>query len=137
MKKKRIGSLVNYKYPEMDQALGENGYIIESTISMSANFEKLLKNRIQYILTDSMYYYNLKDEILLNQKIDLHKFTISKFPVRCRLSKKSQLSLEVLNLAIGNLKKKKFFETTIKKYSPTFQSRKFYKKNNYLKLANL
>lgn len=136
LKKKRIGTLVNYKYPEVDQALGANSYQADTTINMTANFEKLMKNRVQYIFTDSMYYYNLKDGFLLNYKVELEKFTLSKFPILCRLSKKSTITLSELNQAIKVLRKRNFFEMTIRKYSPTFQSWDIEDKNYQFKVAH-
>lgn len=136
LKKKRIGTLVNYKYPEVDQVLGANSYQADTTINMTANFEKLMKDRVQYIFTDSMYYYNLKDDFLLNYKVELDKFTVSKFPILCRLSKKSSISLSQLNEAIKVLRKRNFFEMTIRKYSPTYQSWELENKNYQFKIAH-
>lgn len=135
LKNKRLGTLINYKYPEVENALGPNSFIADSAINMIASFEKLIKDRVQYIFTDSMYYYNLKKEIYLNHKVNLDKFVLSKAPIHCRLSKKSQIKIENLNSTIITLKKNNFFENIIKKYSPAYQTLETHKSENSSKIA--
>lgn len=131
LQNKRIGTLLNYKYPET----ADISYTSDGAINMANNFEKLLKNRVEYIFTDSMYYYNLKDEILEKNKIQLEKFTKSKFSILCRLSKKSEISLAELNRSIKTLKERNFFQLTIRKYSPKYQSREKYQTETLFKIA--
>ncbi len=135
LKNKRIGTLINYKYPEVEEKLGAHSFIADNAINMSASFEKLLKDRVQYIFTDSMYYYNLKTDIFLQQKIILEKFVLSKTPILCRLSRKSKINISDLNSVIKKLKREHFFENVIKKYSPTYQSLEQKIESRFYKIA--
>ncbi len=104
---KQVGTIVNYYYKKIDPYF-ENGKITrENAPSTASNIQKLLHERIDYMIVSNMEfdYYKKKNSEL--RSFDLGMDTVK---VKCALSKKARVTLSELNQAIEKLKKSKLLD---------------------------
>lgn len=109
----KIGVVENYFYGELEDSFKNKTLQKMDSVSSVANLNKLLDNRLDYIVMSEV-------EFSFYKKIYpvLHKssFSIDKVDLQCALSKKSTLSLKKLNEAIDRLTKKQVLQNIYKRY---------------------
>ena len=102
LKGKRLGATLNFVYPGVSAYFDDGSIIREDAGSGTANVEKLLVQRVPYILLNNLEYaYHKK----LNPKIERAPFEIDPVEVKCAVSKKSNLKIEEINAAIVEMKR--------------------------------
>jgi polar amino acid transport system substrate-binding protein len=98
---KQVGVIVNYYYKKLDPYF-ESGKILKETApSTASNIQKLLHDRIEYMIISNLefdYYKKTNPEL---RSYDLGMDTVK---VKCALSKKAGIKLSELNKAITALK---------------------------------
>ena len=105
LRERRIGTILGYRYPELDAALGQY-FVRDEAASDDLNLSKLLRHRFDYLLTNSLYFeYQLKDHAEYRQQ-HLRVFPVMSFDTYCALPLRGKLDRERLNKAIAALKKR-------------------------------
>lgn len=112
-----IGTMRGYKYPALDKLFETKKLIRNDAENETLNFQKLVKNRISFIVTDEMLLsYFLKNNPEAT-KIILPKYLIeSTFPVQCAIKKESTLSVKAVDKAIQKLKQSGKLEEIFNNY---------------------
>lgn len=112
-----IGTLRGYKYPALDKLFETKKLIRNDAENESLNFQKLVKNRISYIVTDEMLLsYFLKSNPEAARKIVLRYMVESTVPIQCAVRKNSSLSVKAVDKAIQKLKQSGKLEEIFNKY---------------------
>lgn len=112
-----IGTMRGYRYPTLEPFFQTKKLIRNDAENETVNFQKLVKNRISYIVTDEMlmsYYLKTHPEHL--KKIHPKFLVESTFPIECAISKKSKLSPKAVDKAIQKLKQSGKLEAIFNKY---------------------
>jgi len=100
LKGQTIGTVLGYRYPELDVALG-NGYRHEDAPNMASNIEKLLVGHIRYAVVDgAIFAYERKRDDRLKP---LPVLTIASFSARCGFSPASKIPFAEIDAAIDKL----------------------------------
>lgn len=102
LKGKRLGATLNFVYPGVAPYFDDGSILREDAGSGTANVEKLLVQRVPYILLNNLEYaYHKK----INAKIERAPLEIDPVDIKCAVSKKSNLKIEEINAAILELKR--------------------------------
>lgn len=110
----KVGTVENYYYADLEDSFKNKTLQRVDSVSALANLNKLLENRLEYIVMSEV-------EFSYYQKMHpiLHKssFTVDKVDIQCGLSKKSSVTLKKLNDVIDRLNKKQVFQKIYKRYT--------------------
>lgn len=113
----RVGTVLGYRYPEMERRLGGK-FQRDDAATDDVNTNKLLKGRFRYMMSNALYYdYQRKvhpDGAQLNPAV----FTLRPFDTYCALPPNGRLDLAVVNRAIGALRKRGEMQQIYDRYRP-------------------
>ncbi|MFS4461205.1 substrate-binding periplasmic protein [Bdellovibrio sp. HCB2-146] len=102
LKGKRLGTSLHFVYPSLMSFFEQGSIIREDAGSGSANVEKLISQRISYIILNNLEYnYYQKKHV----NIQRSPIEVDPLEVKCAVSKKSSLKIEELNRALTDLKR--------------------------------
>lgn len=100
----KIGTLTGYKYPALDKAFKENKLHRTDVDNEEQNFQKLIHNRIPFIVTDEMLLAYFKKNNHDSAKMIRNEILMeSEFPIQCAVRKRSKLTIARVNRAIEAL----------------------------------
>ncbi|MFH7040943.1 substrate-binding periplasmic protein [Paucibacter sp. JuS9] len=110
----RIGTVLGFVYPEMQQQLG-TGFVREEAPDAGANLRKLSLGRMQHAIVGRLQFeYQMR---LGGYKLDLHApLVISSYQSQCALSRHSTVSLAELDKAIAELQAEGGIQRILAKY---------------------
>lgn len=115
---KTIGTILYYVYPRLDPFFNSRRISREDASSEEANLNKLVKGRIQYVVTDEIFldYFKLK-----NPKIEegRSRLFLQEYPIQCSVGKLGTVNVKDLDKAIEKLKSSGQLEALFKKYGAT------------------
>lgn len=114
----RVGTVLGYRYPEVENQLGNTAFWRDDASSDEINTTKLLNNRFRYMMSNSLYFdYQRKVHprgALLNAEV----FTIRPFDTYCALPPKGRLDIVRVNRAILALRKRGDMLKIVDRYRP-------------------
>lgn len=102
LKGKRLGTSLHFVYPSLMSYFDDKSVIREDAGSGSANVEKLISQRIPYIILNNLEYNYYKR---MHVNIQRTPIDLDPVEVKCAVSKKSNLKIEELNRALSELKR--------------------------------
>lgn len=109
----KIGTIENYFYQDLDEGFKNKTNQRVDSVSAIANVNKLIDNRIEYIVMSDVEFIHYKK---MHPTLTKSSFSIDKIDIQCALSRKSSITLKKLNDAIGRLTKKQVFQNIYKRY---------------------
>jgi polar amino acid transport system substrate-binding protein len=100
---KRIGTVLGYRHPGLDEVLGSS-FVREDSASSELNLRKLAAGRIQYAITSAIY---LDYRLQLNDPpLDLHEpLLVKTYRLQCAVSRRGQLPVARIDEAIAHIAK--------------------------------
>jgi len=114
----RVGTVLGYRYPEMERRLGA-AFERDDAMTDEQNTSKLLSGRFNYMMSNSLYYdYQRKVHpkgALLNPAV----FTVRPFDTYCALPPKGRLDPDKVNRAIVTLRKRGDMHAIYERYRPS------------------
>lgn len=110
----RIGTVLGFVYPEMEQQLGA-GFVRDDAPDAGANLRKLSLGRMRHAVVGRLQFdYQVR---VGSYKMDLHPpLVISSYQSQCALARRSSVSLAALNKAIAALQAEGFVPRILAKY---------------------
>lgn len=95
-----VGTVVGYRYPELDSALG-HGFIREDAPSMENNLRKLIAGRMEYAILEKMVFeYQLRMDKSIKLRADLLYVS---FDAQCAFSRSSTIPFAEVERVINGL----------------------------------
>lgn len=110
---KRVGTVLNFIYTSLDDEFQKGAIQREDGPSNESNIQKLLHNRLNYIVMSNIEFQYYKKSYPDLVDVD---FGLDSVMTKCALSKKSKISLSALNRALENIKKSGTLEKIFKSY---------------------
>jgi ABC-type amino acid transport substrate-binding protein len=117
----RVGTILGYYYPQLEQALGEPlsvHFVRDEAASDDLNLAKLLRHRYAYMVTNALYFdYQLKthpDRARLNPA----SYPVMAFDTYCAVPPRGKLPLASLNRAIQALKRRGDIQAMLARFRP-------------------
>ncbi len=98
----RLGTIHGYRYPEIDLAIGSN-YMRDEAPSDDANLSKLVLNRVDYLLTNSLHFDYARAVHPRRELLNAATLKINSFDTYCAIKPGGKLSLSRLNRAVSTL----------------------------------
>ncbi|MRX08447.1 transporter substrate-binding domain-containing protein [Pseudoduganella sp. FT25W] len=99
---KRIGTVLGFRYPTMEKALGKD-FIRDDAPTSTLSLKKWTAGRFDYLLTPrNVITQHLNDGML---PPGYHSLTISEVKTKCAVSRKSKITVEEVDAAINALEK--------------------------------
>ncbi len=98
---KKVGTTVNFYYPTLEPYFNSKKILRENAPNILSNIEKLIRNRIDYLVISSLEYQYYKK---IHPKIIATKLELDPVDVKCAVSKKSNITLVQINSALTKLK---------------------------------
>lgn len=114
----RVGTVLGYRYPEVERQMGTLEFRRDDASSDDINTNKLLNDRFRYMMSNSLYYdYQRKVHprgALLNPAV----FTIRPFDTYCALPPNGRLDIVRVNRAILALRRRGDMQKIYDRYRP-------------------
>lgn len=117
----RVGTILGYYYPQLEQALGEpqdRHFVRDEASSDDLNLIKLLRRRFNYMVTNAFYFeYQLKtnpEHAALNPAT----YPVMAFDTYCALPPRGKLQLATVNRAIQALKRRGDIQAMLARFRP-------------------
>ncbi|MEA9358336.1 transporter substrate-binding domain-containing protein [Bacteriovorax sp. PP10] len=109
----KIGTVENYLYGDLEDKFKSKILQRVDAVTVVANLNKLLDNKLDYIVMSEVEYNFYKETYPVLQR---SSFAVDKTDIQCALSRKSSLTLKKLNETIDRLAKKQVFQQIYKRY---------------------
>jgi polar amino acid transport system substrate-binding protein len=113
----RLGTILGYRYPEIDAAIG-HAYTRDEAPSDDANLTKLVMRRFDYLVTNSLHFDYARFVHPARQQLHPNSLKINSFATYCAIMPDSKLSIRHLNRAIAELHKQGAIEHMMAHYRP-------------------
>ncbi|MEB0029708.1 transporter substrate-binding domain-containing protein [Undibacterium sp. RTI2.1] len=116
LKNKRIGTVLGFTYPELENELGKN-FLRDDAPSIDSSLRKLMAGRFDYMTTTMS---NLNEHLRLGDlSVTLNPpLIIKQFNTKCAVSKNGRVKLSELNKAIDAIVKNGEFAKLLARYRP-------------------
>ena len=115
---KRVGTVLGYRYPEVEQQLGVDGFQRDDATSDDINTNKLLNGRFEYMMSNSLYYDYQRKVHPRGAALNPEVFTIRPFDTYCALPPTGRLDIVRVNRAIVALRKRGDMQKIYDRYRP-------------------
>jgi ABC-type amino acid transport substrate-binding protein len=113
----RVGSLLGYRYVEMETAL-EKAFLRDDALSDDINLNKLLTRRFDYMLTNSLYFDYQRKVHAERLQLNPVSYKITSFDTYCALPQQGKWSAVRVNRAIQALKSRGEIQAILSHYRP-------------------
>lgn len=114
---RRIGTVLGYRYPEIERHLGDT-FRRDDAATDDRNTGKLLNGRFSYMMSNSLYYDYQRKVHPGRAALNPNVFTIRAFDSYCALPPKGRLELDKVNRAILALRKRGAMQKIYDRYRP-------------------
>jgi polar amino acid transport system substrate-binding protein len=118
----RVGTLLGYHYPQLEQALGEPlsvHFVRDDASSDDLNLAKLLGQRYAYMVTNALYFdYQLKTNPE-RARLNPASYPVMAFDTYCALPPHGKLELSAVNRAIQALKRRGEIQAMLARFRPS------------------
>lgn len=110
-----VGIVLGYIYPDLEHTEGKIS--VTNAKNNELNFNKFLRGRVDYILTNELFIRWVLNEQPDKARYINKKLVVDDFKTVCALSRSSPVSLEKFNSAIQYVHKSGEYNSILKKYS--------------------
>ncbi|WP_413560781.1 substrate-binding periplasmic protein [Bdellovibrio sp. HCB209] len=119
LKGETIGTMLQYVYPKLDPYFASGKILREDNLSEEGNLKKLLNGRIQYVVTDQIFfdYFRLENPGIAKNREGLY---LTDYPIVCSISRKGRLTKPEIDKAIDDVKASGKLKALFKKYGSTY-----------------
>ncbi|WP_374032480.1 substrate-binding periplasmic protein [Bdellovibrio bacteriovorus] len=116
---KTIGTMLQYVYPKLDPYFASGKILREDSLSEEGNLKKLLNGRIQYVVTDQIFfdYFRLENPSIAKNREALF---LRDYPIVCSVSRKGRITKKEVDKAIDDIKRSGKMKALFKKYGSTY-----------------
>jgi len=114
---KRIGTILGYRYPDMEAGLGK-GFARDDAATDELNTGKLLSGRFDYMMSNSLYYDYQRKVHAKGQQLNPAVFTVRSFDTYCALPPHGKLEIDKVDRAIAALRKRGQMQAILDRYRP-------------------
>jgi polar amino acid transport system substrate-binding protein len=114
---KPVGTILGYRYPEIETALGKD-FVRDEATSDDVNLAKLLRGRFEYIVTNSFYYDYQRKVHPEGKALSGRSFRTVTFDTYCAIPKGGKLKLARVDSAIAALHRRGTLQKIIQAYRP-------------------
>ncbi|SHH02775.1 amino acid ABC transporter substrate-binding protein, PAAT family [Massilia sp. CF038] len=114
----RVGTLLGYRYPEMEQALGRS-FARDDAASDDLNTSKLLGKRFNYMVSNSLYFDYQRMVHPQSAQLNPAVLTVRSFDTFCALPPRGKLQLDRVNRAIIALRQRGTMRAIYERYRPS------------------
>lgn len=113
----RIGTVLGYRYPEVERRMGAR-FQRDDAASDDLNTGKLLNGRFSYMMSNALYYDYQRKVHPGRARLNNSVFPIRPFDTYCALPPRGRLDLERVNRAIAALRKRGTMQQIYDRYRP-------------------
>jgi ABC-type amino acid transport substrate-binding protein len=114
---KPVGTILGYKYPELEAALGKD-FVRDEAGSDDINLNKLLRGRFDYLATNAFYYDYQRKTHPEGKALNARTFRVVTFDTYCAIPKAGSLKLAKVDAAIAALHRRGTIQKIIQAYRP-------------------
>lgn len=114
----RVGTVLGYRYPEMERRLGGK-FQRDDAATDDVNTNKLLNGRFSYMMSNALYYDYQRKVHPAGARLNPAVFTLRPFDTYCALPPSGRLGVEQVNRAIQALRKRGDMQQIYDRYRPT------------------
>ena len=113
----RVGTLLGYRYPELETAL-EKAFLRDDALTDDINLNKLLTRRFHYVLTNSLYFDYQRKVHTERQQLNPVSYKITSFDTYCALPPQGKWQAAKVNRALQALKSRGEIQAILSRYRP-------------------
>ena len=113
----RVGTILGYRFPEIETALGTH-FMRDEAGSDDVNLAKLLRGRFHYLLANSLYYDYQRTVHPERERLNRRAYELLGFDTFCALPPEGKVRLDQVNRAIAVLRKRGDMQTIMDRYRP-------------------
>jgi polar amino acid transport system substrate-binding protein len=113
----RVGTVLGYRYPELESALGTH-FLRDEAGSDDVNLTKLLRGRFQYLLANSLYYDFQRKVHPERARLNGMAYEVLGFDTSCAMPSDGKLRIDQVNRAIAALRKRGEMQIIMDRYRP-------------------
>ncbi len=114
----RIGTILGYRYPEVEVQLGPRQFRRDDAATDDLNTNKLLNARFKYVMSNSLYYNYQRKVHPAGARLNPAVFTVRAFDTYCALPPGGRIAIDQVNRAIGAIRKRGGMQQIYARYQP-------------------
>jgi polar amino acid transport system substrate-binding protein len=114
----RVGTVLGYRYPEMESRLGAS-FERDDAATDELNTSKLLNGRFSYMMSNSLFYDYQRKVHPKGGQLNRAVFTIRQFDTYCALPPQGKLDIDKVNRALASLRKRGDMQAIYDRYRPS------------------
>jgi hypothetical protein len=114
---KPVGTILGYKYPELESALGSN-FVRDEATSDDINLAKLLRGRFEFMATNGFYYDYQRKTHPDGKSLSAKTYRVVTFDTYCAIPKEGAIRLARVDAAIAALHRRGTIQKIIQAYRP-------------------
>ena len=114
----RIGTILGYRYPEVEDQLGMRQFRRDDAATDDLNTNKLLNERFSYIMSNSLYYDYQRKVHPAGARLNPAVFKVRAFDTYCALPPDGRIGVARVNRAIGAIRKRGEMQQIYARYQP-------------------
>ncbi|GAB2839801.1 ABC transporter substrate-binding protein [Pseudoduganella ginsengisoli] len=112
----RVGTILGYRYPEIEQL--QPNVVRDNAANDSQNLEKLLHGRFNYIVTNRIYFDYQRKVHPERAQLASHHLKITDFDTFCAVGPQGKVGIREVNQAIAVLKARGVIQAILGRYRP-------------------
>jgi hypothetical protein len=112
-----VGTILGYRYPEIESSLGK-AFVRDEATSDDINLVKLLRGRFDYIATNGFYYDYQRKTHPEGKGLNARTFHFVTFDTYCAVAKGGRLKVARVDAAIAALHRRGTIQRIIQAYRP-------------------
>lgn len=113
----RVGTILGYRYREVEAALGTQ-FLRDEALTDEINLNKLLTQRFEYLLTNSLYFEYQRKVHPAGRQLNPSAYKVMSFDTYCALPPKGKLQLAKVNHAIQAMKSHGEIQAMLSRFRP-------------------
>jgi polar amino acid transport system substrate-binding protein len=114
---KRLGTILGYRYPELETALGAH-FLRDEAANDSVNLDKLLHQRFDYMLTNALFFDFQRKTHAYRWRLGKRSYTLFEFDTYCGAAAGARYDMPHINQAIVALRKRGELQAIMDRYRP-------------------
>jgi polar amino acid transport system substrate-binding protein len=114
----RIGTILGYRYPEVEAKLGVRLFRRDDAATDDLNTSKLLNERFSYIMSNSLYYDYQRKVHPAGARLNPAVFKVRPFDTYCALPAGGRIGVAQVNRAIAAIRKRGEMQQIYARYQP-------------------
>jgi polar amino acid transport system substrate-binding protein len=115
---RRIGTILGYRYPELEAALGKH-FLRDEAANDNVNLDKLLHERFDYVITNALFFDFQRKTHAYRWRLGKQSFSITEFDTYCGAAAGARYDMPHINQAIVALRKRGELQAIMDRYRPT------------------